>query len=158
MNNLNWKHLLLYTILVVLVCFFAGVSIVQCDRIRQKQPTPTVVHKTDTIVKEKRDSVVVNRITVLPGKIDTVFVFNNRTDSLFVSGMAHDTVVIEKLQLKLVTRDTVIHDTITITNYTEKKYSNFGFGLTVGVSGSYGLVHKKFDVGPSVGVGLIYKF
>ena len=40
----------------------------------------------------------------------------------------------------------------------QQKKSRFGVGVQVGIGGQYGLLHKQFDVGPYVGIGLSYNF
>ncbi len=152
MNSKYWKVL---NIIVFLFIVLMTASITyRCSTKNNKVET---VHITDTIVKRKIDSVYYNKFIQLPGKIDTVFIFNTY-DSLIVSGYIHDTVYIENLQLKLITRDTIIKDSILIEKYITNKPKHFGFGITAGISGTCGCIHKQFDVGPSVTLGITYKF
>ena len=119
-----------------------------------------IEHHTDTVVIRKEDTVFKEHAYFLPGKIDTLFVFNE-IDSLFLSGIARDTIFIDSLVFKFVTRDTVIKDTFfiekTITQKTTVK-QHLGFGVGVGVGGTYGVINRKFDVGPTVNIGLQYNF
>lgn len=39
-----------------------------------------------------------------------------------------------------------------------EKKKRWGVGVQVGIGGQYGLVHKQFDVGPYVGIGISYNF
>ena len=48
--------------------------------------------------------------------------------------------------------------TQTVTVYEPKKPTRFGLGVQVGFGGTYGIVNKKLDVGPYIGVGLSYNF
>ena len=48
--------------------------------------------------------------------------------------------------------------TQTITQTIEKKPTRFGVGVQVGFGASYGLVGKKVDSGPYIGVGVSYNF
>lgn len=154
-SKTNWFILLGYTILIVAICILSSVVFIQCNN-KQKENV-RVEHKTDTIVQRKVDSVFVDKYYRLPGRIDTIFVFND-TDSLLIRGYAKDTIYIEKLEFKVITRDTIIKDTVFITKTIDKQIKHFGFGFNAGVSATYGIVNKKFDVGPSVGIGVIYKF
>lgn len=146
---------LFYTLGIVTICFLSSVLFVKCNDKSVVQTS--VATKSDTVVVRKTDSVVVNKYYKVPGKIDTVFVFN-KADSVLVSGYAKDTVYIENFKVQLITRDTLIRDTIIITKTVDKQIKHFGFGITAGFSAIYGLNSKKFDCGPSVGVGIIYKF
>jgi hypothetical protein len=156
-NNTKFKLwvLLGYTILIAAICILSSVVFVQCNN--KEKHNVEVVHKTDTIVKRKVDSVFVDHYYRLPGRIDTVFVFND-SDSLLIRGYSKDTIYIEKFEMRVITRDTIIKDTIMIKTTVDKQIKHFGFGFTAGFAGTYGVVNKKFDVGPSVGVGIIYKF
>lgn len=48
--------------------------------------------------------------------------------------------------------------TQTVTVYEPKKPTRFGLGVQAGFGGTYGLVNKKVDVGPYLGIGLSYNF
>ena len=39
-----------------------------------------------------------------------------------------------------------------------RKKSHWGFGLGVGVGAQYGIINKKFDIGPQLMCGVMYKF
>ena len=156
-NNTRTKLwvLLGYTVLIAAICILSSIVFVQCNNKEKHQVD--VVHKTDTIVKRKVDSVFVDHYYRLPGRIDTVFVFNN-SDSVLIKGYSKDTIYIEKFEMRVITRDTIIKDTIMIKTTVDKQIKHFGFGFSAGFSATYGVINKKFDVGPSVGVGVIYKF
>ena len=154
-KNISLWAAIIYTALIVIICILSSVVFVKCNN--KETQTTTVEYITDTIVQRKVDSVYVDRYFQLPGKIDTIVVFNNN-DSILLSGYALDTVYIEKLKIVSISRDTIIHDTIIITNTKDKQIKHFGFGIQAGFSAIYGLNSKKFDCGPSVGVGVIYKF
>lgn len=141
--------------MIVAICFLSSVLFVKCNNKSVVQTTIETV--SDTIVKRKIDSVFIDRYYKLPGRIDTVFVFNE-ADTVLVSGYAKDTVYIENFKVQVITRDTLITDTIVITKQIDKQIKHFGFGVTAGFSAIYGLNSKKFDFGPSVGVGVVYKF
>ena len=153
-KTLKWAAVI-YTVVIAALCFMSSALFVKCN---DKQKIITKIeHVTDTIVKRDVDSIYVEKYYKLPGKIDTVLVFNDR-DTIIVSGYALDTVYIENLEIVSITRDTIIHDTVTITNTVDKQIKHFGFGVHAGFAAIYGLNSKKFDFGPSVGVGFIYKF
>lgn len=154
-KNISTWVVMIYTALIVAICILSSVVFVKCND--KEKVVTTVEHVTDTIVERKVDSVYIDGYFQLPGKIDTVLVFNN-TDSILISGYALDTVYIEKLKIVSITRDTIIYDTIIITNTVDKQIKHFGFGIQAGFSAIYGLNSKKFDCGPSVGIGVIYKF
>lgn len=154
-NNISTWTIVIYTILIAAICFLSSIVFVKCN---DKEKTVTKIeYITDTIIKRKVDSVYVDRYFQLPGRIDTVLIFNNK-DSIEISGYALDTIYIEKLKIVSISRDTIVHDTIIITNTVNKQIKHFGFGFQAGFAAVYGLNSKKFDCGPSVGVGLIYKF
>lgn len=154
-KNISVWVVIIYTALIVAICILSSIVFVKCND--KEKVVTTVEHITDTIVERKVDSIYIDRYFQLPGKIDTVLVFNN-TDSILISGYALDTVYIEKLKIVSIARDTIIHDTIIITNTVDKQIKHFGFGIQAGFSAVYGLNSKKFDCGPSVGIGVIYKF
>lgn len=155
-KNKSFKWIvLIYTAFIVAICLLSSILFVKCND--KEKTTIKIEHVTDTIVDRKTDSVFVDHYYQLPGHIDTVFVFNN-TDSVLVSGDTKDTIVIDNLEIRVITHDTIIKDTITITKTVDKQIKHFGFGVYAGFSAIYGLNSKKFDFGPSVGVGVIYKF
>lgn len=148
--------MVVYTLLVALLCILGSALFVKCNS------KPEVIkerhtHSTDTVVVTKTDIQFVDRIQWLPGRIDTVFVFNG-TDSLSFTGYAKDTVYIENIVMKLITRDTIIRDTITIEKTVDKPIKHWGFGVMAGMSAMYGITTRKFDAGPSLSVGVVYKF
>lgn len=137
------------------ICFLSSILFVKCNN--KEQTKTTIEFKSDTLIQRKIDSVFIDHYYKLPGRIDTVFVFNE-VDSLLIKGYSKDTIYIEKFEMKLVTRDTIIHDTITITNTVDKQIKHFGVGITAGFSAIYGINSREFDCGPGLSVGLIYKF
>lgn len=156
MDNKCKTILVLSSIIIILV-------ILLFSFVPRKEKITTVVkveHHTDTVVVRKSDTLFKEHTYFLPGKVDTVFVFNE-FDSLFLNGIALDTVFIDSLVFNLITRDTIIRDTFfiekTITKETIKK-QHLGFGVSVGIGGTYGVINKKFDVGPTVSMGLQYNF
>ncbi len=155
-NDKSFKWLvLIYTLLIMLICFLSSILFVKCN---DKATTVTKIkHVTDTIVKRETDSVYIDHYYKLPGRIDTVFVFNEK-DSILLSGYAKDTIVIEKFELRTIVHDTIIKDTVFITKVVDKQIKHFGFGIQAGFSAVYGITTRKFDCGPSVGIGVIYKF
>ena len=153
-KKFKWS-LVIYTALVAGLCFLGSALFVTCNN--KGKVVEKVRHTTDTVVVRKTDKVYVDRVHWLPGKIDTVFVFNG-TDSLIVSGYAKDTIYIEKLEMQLVTRDTVIHDTTVIERTVDKQLKHWGVGVSAGFGGFYALNAKKFDAGPYLGLGFTYKF
>lgn len=155
-NDRSFKWIVLvYTLFVMAICILSSALFVKCNN--KEVTTTKIEHVTDTIIQSKTDSVFVDRYYKLPGRIDTVFVFNN-TDSVLIRGYAKDTIVIEKLELQTILHDTIIKDTIVITKTVDKQIKHFGFGVQAGFAAVYGLNGKKFDCGPSVGIGVIYKF
>lgn len=152
----NKTFFILYSVLLAALCIVGSALFVKCARERDKHEVK-VTHTSDTIVVTKTDKVYVDRVQWLPGKIDTVFVFNG-SDSLMVSGYARDTIWLERVELKLVTRDTIIHDTIIIDKVVEKGLSHWGLGMNAGINATWGVINRKFDIGPSFGFGVIYKF
>lgn len=146
---------LFYTAAIITICLLSSILFVKCNN--KETITTQIKHVTDTIVQRKTDSVFIDHYYKLPGRIDTVFVFNN-TDSILIKGYAKDTIVIEKFELQTIIHDTLIRDTVFITNTVDKQIKHFGFGVYTGFAAIYGLNSKKFDCGPSVGVGFIYKF
>lgn len=148
------KKLFLHIVIVIAVILCVAAIMHKCHR---QTTTTQIIHTTDTIVKRNVDSVFVPQYYQLPGKIDTIFVFNS-TDTLFIQGTAHDTVYIENLDIRLVTHDTIIHDTFMQQTIIQQPVKHWGFGVTAGVGGSYGLIHRQFDVGPTISVGVMYKF
>lgn len=153
---MNRKNLF-STIIVMVVVILGIATIMHCCK-KQTEPTiVTEIHTSDTIVKRQVDSIFIPTYYHLPGKIDTVFVFNN-TDTVIIQGFAYDTIYIENLDIQLVTHDTIIRDTFIQQIVYKEPKKHWGVGINAGVGGSYGLIHKQFDVGPYVGVGLIYRF
>lgn len=153
-KRFKW-FVLIYTLIIATICFLSSALFVKCNN---KETIKTKVeHVTDTIVKRQTDSVYIDHYYRLPGRIDTLFVFNN-TDSLLIQGLARDTVWIEQLKIQTIIHDTLIKDTVIITKTIDKQIKHFGFGVYAGFAAIYGLNSKKFDCGPSVGVGVIYKF
>ena len=48
--------------------------------------------------------------------------------------------------------------TQTVTEYVQRKPTRFGVGFQVGFGASYGIINKKVDVGPYIGLGVSYNF
>lgn len=150
------KHWALAIIITLALAggILAGSLFAKCGTRERK--TVKVERWTDTVVVTKTDTVVRDTVRWMPGRVDTLLAFG--TDTLYIEGYAVDTVFLRDVELRLVTHDTVIHDTVKITETIVKKRSHWGFGVTAGVAGTYGIVNRKFDVGPAVAVGVIYKF
>lgn len=155
-NDKSFKWIVLfYTLAIVTICVLSSIVFVKCNN--KETVTTQIEHVTDTVVKRQTDSVYIDHYYKLPGRIDTVFVFN-KTDSILITGYAKDTIVIEKFELQTIIHDTLIRDTVFITKTIDKQIKHFGFGFQLGFAAIYGLNSKKFDCGPSVGIGVIYKF
>lgn len=156
MDKYNKLTIICASIIMILIILLFST----CPRKTTTTVVTKIEHYTDTIVVRKEDTIFKEHTYFLPGKIDTLFVFNE-VDSLFLSGIARDTIFIDSLVFKFVTRDTVIKDTFfiekTITQKTTVK-QHLGFGIGIGVGGTYGVIHKKFDVGPTINIGLQYNF
>lgn len=136
-------------------------NIYQCSSNKEDVEIETVYNYKDSIIITKKDSIIFKTIynPNIGKSIDTIFVFNDK-DTLEVSGILKDTLNIDSLILTLETRDTVFIDTTftSIQHIKLPKEKKWGFGVTIGVSATYGLLYKKIDIGPSVGVGITYKF
>lgn len=153
-KRFKWA-LVIYTALVVGLCLLGSALFVTCNN--KTKLVEKITHSSDTVVVRKSDTVHVDHVKWLPGRIDTVFAFNG-TDTVYISGYAKDTVYIENLEIQLVTRDTIIHDTTIIERTVDKQIKHWGVGITGGFAGIYGLSSKKFDAGPGLMVGFTYKF
>jgi hypothetical protein len=153
-KRFKWA-LVIYTVLVAGLCLLGSALFVTCNN--KTKVVEKITHTRDTVVVRKTDKVVVDSIVWLPGRIDTVFAFNN-TDTVYLSGYAKDTIYIEDFQIQVITHDTIIHDTVLIERTVDKQIKHYGIGITAGMSAIYGLTTKKFDVGPGVMVGFTYKF
>lgn len=118
------------------------------------RPVPKHVYhyKTDTVyLKAEIDSIWVDNVLVqvpidkqiYEGKIDTVGTYR-----AIVSGYKSS---LDTIQFQL--HFPTIHTTTTIT-----KRPRFTFGVQAGFGVQYGLIDRKFDTGPYVGVGAQYNF
>lgn len=150
---------------IILFCSFIVIIIIVLlfTFIPRKSKTTIVTkikHVTDTVVVCKKDTVYNETVIFYPGKIDTLFIFNE-TDSLLISGITRDTVYIDSLSLTLITRDTTIKDTCFIETLIKQetiKKQRFTFGINAGVGCTYGVLNKKLDVGPTISFGVNYNF
>jgi hypothetical protein len=148
-------ELAVWVVIAAGILMFSWAMLHKCGA-RQKTVVKTE-HWTDTVVVTKRDTVRQDSVVRLPGRIDTLVTFGG-TDTLYIEGTAMDTVFIKELEFRIVTHDTVIHDTVKITETVDKKIRHYGFGVTAGAAAVYGLRTRKFDAGPGIMVGFTYKF
>lgn len=153
-KRFKWA-LVIYTVLIAGVCLLSSALFVTCNN--KSKVKEVVKHTTDTVIVRKTDKVTVDSIVWLPGRIDTVFVFNN-SDSVLLSGYAKDTIYIKDLQIEVITHDTIVHDTVLIERTVDKQIKHYGVGINAGIGATYGLLKKNFDFGPTVSVGFTYKF
>lgn len=158
--NINLKHVIGYGSLCVIIFILI---IVICGMAKCSRPkvTQEIKHITDTIVNTKHDTIVKEKTVLLPGQNHFVYVPKKTTDTIEAFVYVHDTVTIDSIQCVYVGHDTLIVDTVYINNYIEKTVKEkklITFGCSAGIGATYGLVHKKFDFGPVVAVGVHYNF
>lgn len=86
----------------------------------------TVVRtKSDTVMVRTRDTMFVERYWKEPSKIDTFIVFENSMDTLYITGVARDTIWIDSLNLDMHGNYMEIHDSVFIetTVYEKERFS-----------------------------------
>lgn len=52
----------------------------------------------------------------------------------------------------------IYNTTKIVTRHEVKQAPRWGFSVQLGIGGQYGIVHRKFDCGPYLGVGVHYRF
>ena len=157
MNRCTIYGIIISVIFILSLIF----NIYQCSSSKEDVEIETVYNYKDSIIITGKDSIIFKTIynPNIGKPIDTILVFNGK-DTIEISGILKDTLNIDSLILTLKTRDTVFIDTTftSIQHIKLPKEKKWGFGITIGVSTTYGLLYKKIDIGPSIGIGVTYKF
>jgi len=159
-----------YYITVLLMAFLIF-SMIKCNQYKNQEldvksdTTTVVIEHWDTIIQPRYDTIFREKVTILPGRIDKEFIFVSKDslvyDTIRITGIALDTIKIDSLAIyftmheKIVTHE--IFTTNTITNTVIKYPSNFGVCVYAGLGGQYGVIQRKFDFGPQIGIGVYYK-
>lgn len=109
----------------------------------------TVVRtKSDTVMVRTRDTMFVERYWKEPSRIDTFIVFENSMDTLYITGVARDTIWIDSLNLDMHGNYMEIHDSVFIeTTVYEKECFSMDLGVCV-LPSIKGL--KSSDIGARV--------
>lgn len=145
---MSWKSFFGAAAFIVLLLL---VILLSCKSCGKEGNTTTIIHeKRDTIYVRQTDTVTVNKIYKEPSKIDTFFVFNELHDTLFISGIAVDTINIDSLVLELVSNYPVITDSIFIESVVHKKEK---YAVYVGADAGVNM-DRKFDIGARIGVSI----
>jgi len=113
-----------------------------------KDKVTKIIVKSDTMYVKTIDTVEIEKWYHEPSRIDTFIVFENNMDTLYITGIARDTLWIDSLQLNLVGAYPVITDSVFIEN-TITKTEKFSFyaGADVGMMKEW-----KPDVGIRLGI------
>lgn len=111
--------------------------------------TKTIIRtKSDTIKIHTRDTMFVEKYWKEPSRIDTFIVFENSTDTLYITGIAQDTIWIDSLNLDMHGSHTEIHDSVFIetTVYEKERFSMYvGICMLPSIKGL-----KSSDIGARV--------
>ncbi|MBQ1668362.1 MAG: hypothetical protein II063_10345 [Prevotella sp.] len=141
-----WKKIITAAAFVLLL-FCLLLSYRSCKRPDVETKT-TIRTKSDTIKIHTRDTMFVERYWKEPSKIDTFIVFENSTDTLYITGIAQDTIWIDSLNLDMHGSHTEIHDSVFIeTTVYEKERFSMDIGVCV-LPSINGL--KSSDIGARV--------
>lgn len=118
--------------LLFVVLFFVCIAV--CKKC-EKEKTETIIReKHDTLYVYLRDTIFKEKVYYTPQRIDTFIVFKNNTDTLFIQGIAKDTINIDSLNLDLHGQTTIIRDSVFITKNTfvDEKFSwNIGVNAMI---------------------------
>jgi hypothetical protein len=155
----------IWIIIILLTAFFsyrAGKnSIVIRDTITITKETRDTIRYTDTVFYEKLIPVYIKTVDSIAYYInDTTYIHLPKEqafyrDSLYeawVSGVFPQLDSIRIFKEKLMITHTIEN---TITNYIQPP--KWGIGIYGGIGVQYGVLTRKFDFGPQIGVGFYYK-
>lgn len=140
-KNMKKSIYILVTVLIGLLLFYLYLLYQN----RHPKVKTTIVEKIDTIYVSKHDTLFKENYYQLPSVIDTFIVFKENRDTLYIHGMALDTINVDSLRLELAGSETIIRDSIFITEKTTVE-SVFSFDLGVVFLPSINGV-KNFDIG-----------
>lgn len=120
-NKTGWITAALMVLLFFVLAIF-GRTCKKCDEYEARTIVRT---KSDTIVVQTRDTMFVDRYWKEPSRIDTFVVFENSADTLYITGVARDTIWIDSLSLDMHGSYTEIHDSVWIetTVYEKERFS-----------------------------------
>lgn len=143
---MDYKKIFWAAASVMLLLFGSAIALGRCNR----EPEPEIVirEKIDTVYVKTFDTVTIDHWWQEPSRIDTFIVFENNLDTLYITGIARDTIWIDSLQLNLVGAYPVVTDSIFIEK-TITKTEKFAFyaGADVGIMKEW-----KPDIGARVGI------
>ena len=165
----TWEYIFVAIALAVLVGFlsgFGGYALGKRARIVQRDTITQVEIRRDTLkITEPKE---VERIVVRKELIPI-------TDTLRIHDTTYMAMDIERREyadsdyravvsgimprleeISVYPKTKIVTQTITIGQ--ERKPTRFGVGVQVGFGACYGLVEKKVDAGPYIGVGMSYNF
>ena len=144
---MDYKKLLVAAACVVSLLFILAIAFRSCHECEVVEKTVVKV-KSDTVYVETNDTIMIDHWWQEPARIDTFIVFKDNRDTLYITGIARDTVWIDSLQLNLVGSYPVIHDSVFIEK-TIAKTERFSFyaGADIGM-----MKELKPDVGVRLGI------
>lgn len=145
---MDYKKILVAAACVVSLLFISAIVFRSCHECEVIEKTVVKV-KSDTIYVETNDTIMIDHWWQEPSRIDTFIVFEENRDTLYITGIARDTVWIDSLQLNLVGDYPVIHDSVFIeTTIREKEH----FSMDVGIC-AYPSIKglKSSDIGAKIG-------
>jgi len=145
---MDYKKLLVAAACVVSLLFISAIAIRSCKKCEVVEKTIVKV-KSDTIYIETNDTITIEHWWQEPAKIDTFIVFEENHDTLYITGIARDTIWIDSLQLNLVGNYPVIHDSVFIETTIREKEC---FSIDVGAC-AYPSIKgmKSSDIGVKIG-------
>lgn len=120
-NKTGWITVALMVLLFFVLAIFSR-TCKKCDEYEAKTIVRT---KSDTVMVRTRDTMFVERYWKEPSRIDTFIVFENSMDTLYITGVARDTIWIDSLNLDMHGNYMEIHDSVFIetTVYEKERFS-----------------------------------
>jgi len=156
---------IVWLIIILLVGYFSyqggKKSINIKDVVTITRETRDTIRTTDTVFHEVLVPVYIKLIDSIPYHINDTVVINlpkeqafykDSTYQAWVSGVFPQLDSIRIFQQKLFITHTIEN---TITNYIQPP--RWGIGVYGGIGVQYGILTRKFDFGPQIGIGFYYK-
>lgn len=148
---MNYKKILLTAACIVSLFFIGIFTFKTCKKQNIIEKTIIKV-KSDTIYVATKDTITIEHWWQEPSKIDTFIVFKENRDTLYISGIARDTLWIDSLQLNLIGNYPIIHDSIFIEHIiqeNERFSMDVGFCIYPSIKGL-----KSSDIGALIGFNI----
>lgn len=156
---------------IALVVLSLALVIVSCLLVHQSLIKPEVITKTETVVKvDTVETIVYKEVPkekikyVHSHTIDTIYLkesvdqiaieqkhYSDSLSDIYISGYQPN---IDSINYHIPERVVYIDKTVEVEKQQKEPWYKNRFIISAGFSAQYGLVHKQWDVGPYIGLGI----